>query len=870
MLFVCYFFFCMLLFHLIGQKSFFQKGDGVQQQYMYFLYTRRWVRTVLVNFFISRRFDIPMWDMSEFGHDIFISGIPLGDPFNWIAVICPIGITELVFDIMVILRMYFTGVAFLAYCHYRKTSSWGAILGALAYVFSGIVKVGVLQTSFLTVYLLFPLLILGVDRLLNENKPVFFTLILAICTFYSFYFTYMMGIIVFVYCVIWVLFLKDRSLKFIGKKFFIVLGYSVIGILMGIGPVLPSLVNMTGLTRFETQRSIPFFYDLTLYRDMILGAFSYRMLNTDDLGGFSAVIVPALYCLFRNFRKHRKAAVLFILFSISFVFPFFGSLFNGMNYPTHRYIFGYAFLLSFILADTIEEFRNIGKKEYGLFVLLSFLLGAVSIICNDYMGVLSSISILVGILFISLGKQKERRKQKLYINVAVLSTCIILEAGFFLSCGMIVCVDFGKANKEYLNSEGKDFLTALGDTDRFRYDKMPLYTEESQRNSSMILGLNGYDYYFSNSNPYVTGYLNELGVIADYSPLVYGGLRGRNYLEILNGTKYITENSALNIFPFSYSPLGRDDVSDWMILSADNEVSMVYGYDHAIGYDEFHDLSAEEKEEIMMSAVVLENGDTSVSDYEIKLTDVPYDVIGSYGITREGNELVVGEDAYVKLAFEELRDVQIIFQVDGLLFDRSSYSPSNRYQLTAVLTGNGVPVKEDAFLNGTPTSHSYVEMYTWVFDFGYCEEQIDGVTVYFDTPGRYTLDDITIMVRTQDDISSTVSSFFSQAETDKVSYELSDNSMMISTCFDAPKYLYVAVPYSEGWSASVDGQEVEILRANEAFMAIPVNGGSHDVEMRYRTPFLREGLILSGISAAVFISVIVVRKSRTSKRDISS
>jgi hypothetical protein len=47
-------------------------------------------------------------------------------------------------------------------------------------------------------------------------------------------------------------------------------------------------------------------------------------------------------------------------------------------------------------------------------------------------------------------------------------------------------------------------------------------------------------------------------------------------------------------------------------------------------------------------------------------------------------------------------------------------------------------------------------------------------------------------------------------------------------------YVVLLDSYYPGWKAYVDGVETEILRANYAFRAVPVEAGKHRVECRYR------------------------------------
>ena len=53
--------------------------------------------------------------------------------------------------------------------------------------------------------------------------------------------------------------------------------------------------------------------------------------------------------------------------------------------------------------------------------------------------------------------------------------------------------------------------------------------------------------------------------------------------------------------------------------------------------------------------------------------------------------------------------------------------------------------------------------------------------------------------------------------------------------------LCLAVPYSKGWSARVDGQTVPVEQINLRYVGIPLQAGSHQVEFRYFTPGLKAG-----------------------------
>jgi uncharacterized membrane protein YfhO len=56
--------------------------------------------------------------------------------------------------------------------------------------------------------------------------------------------------------------------------------------------------------------------------------------------------------------------------------------------------------------------------------------------------------------------------------------------------------------------------------------------------------------------------------------------------------------------------------------------------------------------------------------------------------------------------------------------------------------------------------------------------------------------------------------------------------------------LVFSIPYSRGWSLKLDGKETPMIRANFGMLATPVQAGAHTVELDFRLPGRREGLLL--------------------------
>jgi Bacterial membrane protein YfhO len=70
----------------------------------------------------------------------------------------------------------------------------------------------------------------------------------------------------------------------------------------------------------------------------------------------------------------------------------------------------------------------------------------------------------------------------------------------------------------------------------------------------------------------------------------------------------------------------------------------------------------------------------------------------------------------------------------------------------------------------------------------------------------------------------------------------------IRTQSTGPRMLVLTDLYYPGWQALVDGRPAPIYRANYAFRGVPVPGGAHVVEFRYRPLSFLTGAIISGLT----------------------
>lgn len=71
--------------------------------------------------------------------------------------------------------------------------------------------------------------------------------------------------------------------------------------------------------------------------------------------------------------------------------------------------------------------------------------------------------------------------------------------------------------------------------------------------------------------------------------------------------------------------------------------------------------------------------------------------------------------------------------------------------------------------------------------------------------------------------------------------------------------VFFSVPYEDGWSAYVNGEEVDIARVNVGFMAVRVSGGQvNEIRFNYKTPGLATGAVITAVCIVIFAAYMIL------------
>ena len=298
-------------FFIINGKTFIWRSDGFAQQIRSLIYYAQWMRTVLRNIFIRHTFVIPQWEFAlGEGNDIFsaMHFYAIGDPFNLLSVFVPIRWMHYYFDFMVIARIYCAGLIFSALCReFGQRDETAILAGAMTYdfcfwtiMFSG------RHPYFLTMLVFFPMLILGIEKVLKGKNPFVLTIAVFLSAVNQVYLFCVMVCMVGIYTLIRCAFLFSGNFQQIGKRILTIALYSLLGVLMAGVIVAPMLSILLTDDRMSAKVSVPAFYSLSYYAKLP-GAFINAYKDEDSwlCLGFAAPALPTLFQLFRKRRARR-------------------------------------------------------------------------------------------------------------------------------------------------------------------------------------------------------------------------------------------------------------------------------------------------------------------------------------------------------------------------------------------------------------------------------------------------------------------------------------------------------------------------------------------------------------------------------------
>ena len=755
----------------------------------------------------------------------------LSSPLNIIVLLFPRAYLLEAFALIIMLKIALSGLSFAYYIrkHYRKYDL-SIVYFSSFYALSGWVLGYNWNIMWLDCIALFPLVMLGIERLVKDGKGLFYAVMLGLSIFFNYYISIMICIFLVIY--FFVLFFQKRTktLKLFVKRFLTFAGYSLLAGGLAAVMLLPEMYTL--LQTHSADSSFPTkwkFYENFLD---ILGQ-QLPFVEPTDLSGlpnlFCGIIVLMCVILY-IFRKKtplkykisRLCLLVFLIFSCNV--NVLDYIWHGFHYPNslpNRFTFIYIFVLLTIAYEVILSLQQYHLWQY----LVSFLGSMMFVLAVYYQGnetrslyvYFISMGLLWVYLFLMCLYKVNVNKRKLFGGI--LCVVLVLEAG---ANGIFGLIQNGSINRTNYNSKleaAQSVRTYVGD----ELCRTELDTFNG-RNNAMWLGFKSLSMFSSTLSDGLDTFLDNMGYFAAVNKFSYEG--ATRLTDAMFGIKYLmSEDEKENIRAFEYLgefdgqylyqnnealPIAfmvKDTYADW---TADGK----YPWENQNSFakattgvtDELFSLEYMTGEPVATGAIASKQSDFSYHIVEDGTEDTAL-LVYTYQPTYQKERYIYYEAPHMsKLKVSINGNIRTYSDTRGHIVDLGDIGPQDTVTLTLTL--------DSAYTSAD------VEMVL----FGLNED------IYRQVWGQLSQETLNIVDNSATSLKGTI--------------DVAENGI-----------LYTSIPYDAGWTVRVDGQKVETKSLNGSLMYIELDAGTHEIEMSFIPQGFIPGLMIS--AGCLFILIVI-------------
>ncbi|AWD62313.1 membrane protein [Limosilactobacillus reuteri] len=357
---------CIFGTYLVTGHTFILSKDALNQH----LPLLAKYREALVSFFHHPRLNFWSWQMG-LGSDTFqvYSYYTIGDVFSYLALLFPAAKITLAYQVINIIRMYCVGLAFVYFAQHFKFRNSVILMGATTYlVNSFLLYACIAQPFFTTPFIIFPLIVVQIERILQEGSPWplagAFTWILVS----NYYLAYVLGIGSFLYLVLRVGTHYRRTLNY-GKDLLKLAFATITSVLLSAVLLVPEIIAVTNSTRTGSLfanglKTYPLYYYLFLPKSLINGGQWYFMFWS-ALGIVSIGFIALVYIYSRP-RKYPLLTISLGLALIMLLIPAVGAFFNGMMSASNRWTLLIYLPLAMAVCILAENIPTLDQKTMAV------------------------------------------------------------------------------------------------------------------------------------------------------------------------------------------------------------------------------------------------------------------------------------------------------------------------------------------------------------------------------------------------------------------------------------------------------------------------------------------------------------------------
>lgn len=299
-----------------------------------------------------------------------------------------------------------------SFIYFRKTTSFGnklLLLFSMLYAFCSYNIMYCFNIMWLDGVMLLPILLLGIEKIIKENKDKLYVCTLFYIIISNYYIGYMLTVFSIIYYIYYtyVNYKKTNYIKDYYKKIFRFTFVTFLTGCMTMFILIPCAIEATNYIRVDQNIKFINFIFFDLYSNTYTGMGNFiNPLNYKSiLIFFSVSMLPLLvnYSTNKEIRKKEKIATILILllFFIPVILPYLNYLWHLFTYPM-AFNYRYSFIATFFLIKIcLKSFHNLDinksilKNVLIIYFIISLPLTILTYNTMDYYICLSYINIVV-------------------------------------------------------------------------------------------------------------------------------------------------------------------------------------------------------------------------------------------------------------------------------------------------------------------------------------------------------------------------------------------------------------------------------------------------------------------------------------------
>ena len=847
---------------IIQGKTFIHQGDGFHQHYPFF---RQYLNMIRAFFQTG---DWQQWDWSiGLGQDTLLTYgyYVVGDPFVYLGLLFPKGSEEFAFHIVMLVRIWAVGASFLLYARKMKFGEMSALIASVLYAFSHYTIYNVVRHPFFIHPLIFlPLIALGIEKLYQDKSGTFFAVIIGLAAISNFYFFYMLTIVAVLYAL---LRYPDygKSWLIFGQWFLKFLVFYILGLLISSVVFLPQVYGFLSASRSPNFPPISLFiYPINYYALLLINSITPGTIFW-TVGGLSVVAVLSLPFLARTRRKVPGLFWGIMTISVMLLFPFFGSIMNGMSAPYNRFTFVFPFFFALALVHFLEHFDEMKpidlKRMKWMMILLTLGYGILTFVTHEYFLYLTPLVVGWGTFYVwmsaheGLLKPKTVKQWLLGLVLFNLSTNALI---FYLPFGKNAITgteDYDTIDAAYDNV----FAGVEKNLPKDEWYRVGVSSQDPRvRNHYAWLDLNGLNSYASLTNGGLSNF-SEMIENSQYQIIqpLRNGIDDRRIANEAMGVRYIltaVENEPYLPSSYEVSENLSDFEAGMLVAKTANARPFAYVESEYVLTEELAEMHPVQRESMLERAVFLDKSHPNMQPLFVSPPFISHQgywetfngiAIESNALLNEALDFTVNEkDSALVLQFENpdrFVDQEVFLYLEGISYTPPETFPGGRENTGYTInTYFNEQIKASTQVNKYSFS-SYFERENILIHLNEVTEPQLSLGLQFEDKGQYKFDKVSVVSRPYMPAQS--ASFANRMQKSGLDLEIFSDEYVKGIANSDGGMLVTSIPFSNGWTVLVDGEEVEKEKVNVGFIGVPLEAGEQVIEFVYATPFLKVGFL---------------------------